>query len=131
MSIEPASFLSGSEGCHETPAIANPPSYAHLARTMIPKSPLDDPDKAAFAWARYKRLLRNMVPVTLVVVVLVLLLLYAITGVTSVHFYIASALGVGATIMMGAALMGLTFLSSGTGHDESVTDLADDGEWRD
>lgn len=38
----------------------------------------------------------------------------------SVHFYIAVALGIGATMMLGGALMGLAFLSSGTGHDNSI-----------
>src|SRR5690606_10804157 len=37
---------------------------------MTSRSPLDDPDKAAFAWGRYKRLMRAMVLVTLVVVAL-------------------------------------------------------------
>jgi hypothetical protein len=44
----------------------------------------------------------------------------------SVHFFIATALGVGFAMLLTAALMGLVFLSSGTGHDESVDDrLAD------
>ena len=93
---------------------------------MVPPSPLDDPDKAAFAWARYKRLMRAMVLVTLVVVALVLAYLYLTDSAHSFHFYIAIALGVGATMMLTAALMGLVFLSSGTGHDESVTDLTED-----
>ena len=38
----------------------------------------------------------------------------------SIHFYIASALGIGFTMLLGGALMGLVFLSSGTGHDEAV-----------
>ena len=40
----------------------------------------------------------------------------------SVHFYIAVALGIGFTMLLTSALMGLVFLSSGTGHDESVED---------
>lgn len=38
----------------------------------------------------------------------------------SIHFYIALVLGIGATMMLGGALMGLAFLSSGTGHDDSI-----------
>lgn len=93
---------------------------------MIPKSPLEDPDTAAFAWARYKRLMRGMVFVTLAVVALVLAYLYFTDSALSIHFYIATGLGVGVAMMLTAALMGLVFLSSGTGHDESVTDLMDD-----
>lgn len=40
----------------------------------------------------------------------------------SIHFYIAVALGIGLTMMLGGALMGLAFLSSGTGHDDSIGD---------
>ena len=98
---------------------------------MVSKSPLDDPDTAAFAWARYKRLMRGMVIVTLAVVVLILAYLYFSGIALSIHFYIATGLGVGAAMMLTGALMGLVFLSSGTGHDESVTDLMDDDEWRD
>ena len=46
----------------------------------------------------------------------------------SVHFFIATALGIGFAMMLTAALMGLVFLSSGTGHDESVSDLDDDDQ---
>ena len=44
--------------------------------SMIPESPLDDPDKAAFAWARYRRLMRWMLAFTLTVVVVAVVLLY-------------------------------------------------------
>lgn len=97
---------------------------------MTSRSPLDDPDKAAFAWGRYKRLMRAMVLVTLVVVALVLGYIYVTDSALSIHFYIATGLGVGVTMMLTAALMGLVFLSSGTGHDESIGDPTDD-EWRD
>jgi hypothetical protein len=38
----------------------------------------------------------------------------------SVHFYIAVALGISLTMLLGGGLMGLVFLSNGTGHDEAV-----------
>lgn len=44
----------------------------------------------------------------------------------SIHFYIASALGIGFTMLLTSALMGLVFLSSGTGHDESIEDRPGD-----
>ncbi len=97
---------------------------------MTSRSPLDDPDKAAFAWARYKRLMRAMVLVTLVVVALVLGYIYVTDSALSIHFYIATGLGVGVAMMLTAALMGLVFLSSGTGHDESIDDPTND-KWRD
>ena len=64
-----------------------------------------------------------MALVTLLVVSLVLGLLYAQFGWLSVHFYIATGLGIAVTMMLTGALMGLVFLSHGTGHDESVRDI--------
>lgn len=93
---------------------------------MIPKSPLEDPEKAAYAWARYKRLMRFMLLVTIGVVTIALALLYDGESPASVHFYIATALGIGFMMLLTSALMGLVFLSSGTGHDESVSDLIED-----
>ncbi|WFL78638.1 hypothetical protein P7228_06130 [Altererythrobacter arenosus] len=87
---------------------------------MVGKSPLDDPEKAAFAWARYRRLMRFMFGVTVGVVAIALALLYKYNGAVSVHFYIAVALGVGFSMLLTSALMGLVFLSNGTGHDETV-----------
>ncbi|MBW8784445.1 MAG: hypothetical protein JF593_07370 [Novosphingobium sp.] len=93
---------------------------------MIPRSPLEDPDTAAYAWARYRRLMKWMAAFTLVMVVVVLGLLYRANGLVSIHFYIATALGIGFAMLLMAALMGLVFLSSGTGHDESVIDPSRD-----
>ena len=93
------------------------------------RSPLDDPAKASFAWARYRRLMRWMMAVTLAIVIASLALLYAKNGLVSIHLYIATALGVGFTMLLMSALMGLVFLSSGTGHDESIRDRL--GEERD
>ena len=89
---------------------------------MVPDSPLDDSRTSEFAWARYKWLMKLMGWVTLAVVALSLILLYRINGVVSIHFYIATALGIGFAMMLMAALMGLVFLSSGTGHDEAIAD---------
>jgi hypothetical protein len=97
---------------------------------MIPRSPLDDPGNAAFAWARYRRLMRWMGGVTLAVVVVCLAILYRSDGFVSIHFFIAAGLGIGAAMMLMAALMGLVFLSNGTGHDDSIVDPFEDEETR-
>ena len=89
---------------------------------MSRRSPLDDPGIAAHAWARYKRLMRWMFGFTGVVVAVSLTAVYVKIGPTSIHLYIATALGVGFAVLLMSALMGLVFLSSGTGHDESVAD---------
>lgn len=95
---------------------------------MVRRSPLDDPHNAAHAWARYKRLMRGMFVFTILVVILALAAVYSQTGMVSIHFFIATALGIGFAMLLMAALMGLVFLSSGTGHDESVSDPLEDGE---
>lgn len=87
---------------------------------MVGKSPLDDPENAAHAWARYRRIMRVMFLFTVGLVAIAMALLYRFNGAVSVHFYIAVALGLGFTMLLTAALMGLVFLSNGTGHDASV-----------
>jgi hypothetical protein len=86
----------------------------------VEKSPLDEPENARFAWARFKRLMALMVGITLAVVATAIVWLYDPDGQASVHFYIATALGIGLMMLLTAGLMGLVFLSSGTGHDEAV-----------
>jgi hypothetical protein len=94
-------------------------SETHL-EMMVRKSPLDDPENAAYAWARYRRIMKLLMAVTVGTVLFALALLYAYNGAISVHFYIAVALGISFTMLLGGGLMGLVFLSNGTGHDESV-----------
>ncbi|MFC3175073.1 hypothetical protein ACFOD9_12510 [Novosphingobium bradum] len=92
----------------------------------IPSSPLDDPANAAHAWARYKRIMAGMAWFTLAVVGAVLALLFWQNGFVSINLYIAAALGIGGMMLLTAALMGLVFLSSGTGHDAAVVNPLDD-----
>jgi hypothetical protein len=44
----------------------------------------------------------------------------------SIHFFIATAGAIVGAIMLTAALMGLVFLSSGSGHDEAIDDPFED-----
>ena len=93
---------------------------------MAPKSPLDDPEKAAFAWARYKRIMRFMFALTLLVVGGAMVAIFWSEAEVSPHFFIAVALGIGMTMLLASALMGLVFLSNGTGHDEAIHNPLDD-----
>lgn len=99
---------------------------------MTRPSRLDDPEYAAFAWARYWRLMRWMLAFTLTVTVAALGSFWWTYGMLSIHFFIAIGGAIVGAIMLTAALMGLVFLSSGTGHDEAVddpfADLADDSK---
>jgi hypothetical protein len=100
-------------------AVAIAPASPH-ERAMVQKSPLDDPENAAYAWARYRQIMKLLMAVTVATVALAVGLLYAFNGLVSVHFYIAVALGISFTMLLGGGLMGLAFLSNGTGHDDSV-----------
>jgi len=89
-------------------------------------SNLDDPVYAAFAWARYRRLMKWMGGVAVVCVLGVLAALYIETGTIGLGVILMVAGGVGLSVMLMAALMGLVFLSSGTGHDEAIDNRVDD-----
>lgn len=87
---------------------------------------LSDPDYAAFAWGRYRRLMAWMTLVAAVTVGLVLWYLHHEVGVLPIPMIIATVAGVGLSVLLGTALMGLVFLSSGTGHDEEVDEFNED-----
>lgn len=90
------------------------------------RSPLDDSPTAAFAWNRFRLIMRWWGVVAAVIVTAVLISLWRSNGFVSIHLYIAAALGIGGMVMLTGALMGLLFLSSGTGHDEAVRDFEAD-----
>jgi hypothetical protein len=87
------------------------------------KSGLDDPAHAAFAWARFRRVMAWMGLATAIADVASLIWLDAEFGPLSWVTIVATIIGLSLTIMLAAMLMGLMFLSSGTGHDEAVDDL--------
>ncbi|MGN5375244.1 MAG: hypothetical protein DI632_13360 [Sphingomonas hengshuiensis] len=81
---------------------------------------LDDPDYAAFAWARFRWMLRIMAGVSVVAALVALAGIWWWIG--SMHWVTAAATlgGVGGSVMLGGALMALVFLSNGSGHDAAV-----------
>ena len=81
---------------------------AHLQRT-------------ALAWARYKQLMKWMTLVAVAAALLALLYLGQGEGPMPVHMVIATLAGVGLTVLLGTALMGLVFLSNASGHDDAAT----------
>ncbi len=85
-----------------------------------PNFPLDDPRYAQFAWRRFKRLLGWMAAFAAAVALGSVAVLWWWLGMMPLHMAIGTALGAFFTIMLAAALMGLMFLSSGTGHDAEV-----------
>ena len=86
-------------------------------------SSLDDPEYAAFAWARYRRLMRGMVLFSAAATGVVLAYLKVTTPHVPWLIMLMIFVGLLVTLSLTAALMGLVFLSSGTGHDEAVMDI--------
>lgn len=83
---------------------------------------LDDRYHAAHAWTRFKRMLRAMGAAAMAVALISVAYIWRSNGSLPWVFVILTVAGIWATIMMAAGLMGLMFLSSGTGHDHQVED---------
>lgn len=92
------------------------------------KSDLSDPEYARHAWGRYKRLMAWMTLVAILAAAAAIGLLRYTHGPIPIHMLIATILGIGLSVLLGTALMGLVFLSSGTGHDEQIQDFSKDDD---
>lgn len=86
------------------------------------KPGLSNPQHAAEAWARYRRLMLWMLTAAITAVIGAIVYLKAQGGPFPIHMFIATVLGVGVSVMLAAALMGLVFMSSGSGHDDDAAD---------
>ena len=93
----------------------------------VPAKRARDLERAASAWARYKKMMRWMVLASVVTVLLSLIYLKSFGDPVPIHMVIATIAGVGLTVLVGTGLMGLVFLSNRSGHDDDATH----GEWND
>lgn len=98
-----------------------------ISRHMESMSRLDDPEYARFAWSRFRRLLAWSGLVGLVASGIAVWLVGRSYGALDWVATLAMIGGVTGSVLMAGALMGLTFLSSGTGHDEAVDTRDFDG----
>lgn len=89
---------------------------------MTKSSGLDDHHHAQFAWARFRVILWSMGAAGLIVALAAVALLWWMSGPLPWLFVGLTIGGIWTTVMMAALLMGLMFLSSGTGHDDAVED---------
>jgi hypothetical protein len=80
----------------------------------------------AQAWARFRRFFKAWSLFTLAVVLGAMGWMAASFGFESIHHTIAMGIGIGLTMELGGALMGLVFASNRSGHDEAVRDYAPD-----
>lgn len=82
---------------------------------------LDDPHYAAFAWARFRAIMAWMVLAAAICAAAVIAAMAHLQGPLHLVTMLAILGGVGGSVTMAGLLMGLAFLSSGSGHDEAVT----------
>jgi len=92
---------------------------------------LSDPDYARYAWGRYRRLMWWMTLVSIAATTIGLGILWQLRGPLPILFLVFTAGGIFFSVLLAAALMGLVFLSSGTGHDEQIQDFSEDQDERD
>jgi hypothetical protein len=97
----------------------------------LPAPDLDDPGYAQFAWGRYRRLMAWMTLASAGAVVVGLLWLRLFWGPMPLLGTIFAAGGIFFSVLLAAALMGLVFLSSGSGHDARIDDPTRDETWSD
>lgn len=90
----------------------------------MPPSRLDDPAYAAFAWGRFAEILAWMTAAAGMTTILGLVAIATLAGPMPWFLALAAALGIFFTVWVAAALMGLAFLSSGSGHDAIITDAS-------
>ena len=98
------------------------PTFTPQRNGMRHPHPLDDPQTAATAWRRFRRIMLWMAVGGALCVGIALICLRLWAGPMPFHMILATILGVWLTFMLGTALMALVFLSSGTGHDDQVID---------
>lgn len=91
-------------------------------RAAVPAG-LDDPAYARFAWRRFRRMLGWMALVAAALSGAAWWWIDRVYGPLGWVAALALLGGAFASIMMAGALMGLAFLSSGSGHDEQVRDF--------
>lgn len=96
------------------------PPAARRPAPDVRVDPLADPGYAPHVWGRFKRILAWMALFSAGIGAGSVAILWHLGGPLPIHMIIATFLGVGLSILMAAALMGLIFLSSGSGHDEAV-----------
>jgi hypothetical protein len=76
---------------------------------------------------RFWRIFRLLSLLSILIATIAVILVARGDTTVHIHMLIATALGVGLTVLLGTGLMTLTFLSASSGHDEqAVTHLHED-----
>jgi hypothetical protein len=81
---------------------------------------LEEIQRTARAWLRYKKMMKWMLLAAAVAVLAALGWLKSTGEPMPIHMIIATAAGVGLSVLVGTGLMGLVFLSNNSGHDDAA-----------
>lgn len=84
------------------------------------KTVRDSTDTAAPHWRRYRRLMALMLALAVTAIATALAVLHHEGVVMHLNFVIAMGLGIGVSLLLAGALMGLVFVSANSGHDDAV-----------
>ena len=85
---------------------------------MTQPDPLPSPRQSAMR--RFWRIFRLLALLSIVVAAIAVLLVTSGAGEVHASLIIATALGVGFTVLLGTGLMALMFVSASSGHDEAA-----------
>ncbi len=70
-----------------------------------------DPEIAAYAWMRFRRVMRWLMAATVALVVVALRLAASHAGYAAIRRYVVAALLAGAVMLVGSGLMGIKYLA--------------------
>jgi hypothetical protein len=70
---------------------------------------------------RFWRIFRLLALLSILIAAIAVVLVARGDPTVHIHMLIATALGIGLTVLLGTGLMTLVFISSSSGHDEQVT----------
>ena len=84
------------------------------------------PSPRASTFRTFKRAMRWMALLSIAVAAAAVVLVARGDDGVHIHMLIATALGVGLTVMLGTALMLLSFLSASSGHDDQASNFKDE-----
>jgi hypothetical protein len=77
---------------------------------------------------RFWRIFRLLAVLSMLIAAIAVLLVARGDSPIHIHMLIATALGIGLTVLLGTGLMTLVFLSADSGHDDEVRDFHQENE---
>jgi hypothetical protein len=97
-----------------------------MAKAQMQSMPQPDPlprkaEASALAWSRYRRMMKWMALASAIAAALAVAYLKATSDSMPWQMVLATIAGVGLSVMLGTALMGLVFLSDRSGYDDAAS----------